>query len=564
MANSGRVLSGTKKTSTFYLDWQVASQSTEGNYTIVNWQTGLKITGGDLWYSNAVKINSAVINGSTVQSTTKYSNIKNTGEHQLASGSTTIYHNSDGTKSFSASISGWLYSCGNTSGSGSFDLPTIPRYFSSTPRLELTSKTETSATFKWSTSENASVIQYKIDNGSWVDVETGVNKSSGTFTVNGLSANTNYTIYGDFKRADSGLWATTKPSVNMSTYAYPYCNSTPNFIIGNSLTLGLYNPLGRSVKVNIIGADGSQCTEDTTTGTSLTGYTNETCKNNFYKSIPNSNTGKYKVKVTYGSVVNTANNGNTYSTNANECSPVFSTFTYKDSNTNVTAITGNDQILVKGLSTLYVMIASANKMTTKRSATPKNYNITCDTLNKNVDYSTNDIEVSVGAIANAGNKRINVKAFDSRNNNATAYKDITVLDYNKPVINASVKRLNDFENQTTLSISGTFTKVLINNVNKNTIKTIQYRYRETSGNWSNWTTVTFTLNDNKYSCNDVILSLDNTKSFEFEIKVTDNLDSNTSATGVGVGKPIFFISTNKKACYINGQEILMYDVVDEW
>lgn len=564
MANSGRVLSDTKKTSTFYLDWQVASQSVEGNYTVVNWQTGLKITGGDLWYSNAVKINSAVINGSTVQSTTKYSNIKNTGEHQLASGSTTIYHNSDGTKSFSASISGWLYSYGNTSGSGSFDLPTIPRYFSSTPKLELTSKTETSATFKWSTSENASVIQYKIDNGSWVDVETGVNKSSGTFTVNGLSANTNYTIYGDFKRADSGLWATTKPSVNMSTYAYPYCNSTPNFIIGNSLTLGLYNPLGRSVKVNIIGADGSQCTEDTTTGTSLTGYTNETCKNNFYKSIPNSNTGKYKVKVTYGSVVNTANNGNTYSTNANECSPVFSTFTYKDNNTNVTAITGNNQILVKGLSTLYVMIASANKMTTKRSATPKNYNITCDTLNKNVDYSTNNIEVLVGAIANAGNKRINVKAFDSRNNNATAYKDITVLDYNKPVINASVKRLNDFENQTTLSIRGTFTKVLINNVNKNTIKTIQYRYRETSGNWSNWTTVTFTLNDNKYSCNDVILSLDNTKSFEFEIKVTDNLDSNTSATGVGVGKPIFFISTNKKACYINGQEILMYDVVDEW
>lgn len=564
MANSGRVLSDTKKTSTFYLDWQVASQSVEGNYTVVNWQTGLKITGGDLWYSNAVKINSAVINGSTVQSTTKYSNIKNTGEHQLASGSTTIYHNSDGTKSFSASISGWLYSYGNTSGSGSFDLPTIPRYFSSIPKLELTSKTETSATFKWSTSENASVIQYKIDNGSWVDVETGVNKSSGTFTVNGLSANTNYTIYGDFKRADSGLWATTKPSVNMSTYAYPYCNSTPNFIIGNSLTLGLYNPLGRSVKVNIIGADGSQCTEDTTTGTSLTGYTNETCKNNFYKSIPNSNTGKYKVKVTYGSVVNTANNGNTYSTNANECSPVFSTFTYKDNNTNVTAITGNNQILVKGLSTLYVMIASANKMTTKRSATPKNYNITCDTLNKNVDYSTNNIEVLVGAIANAGNKRINVKAFDSRNNNATAYKDITVLDYNKPVINASVKRLNDFENQTTLSIRGTFTKVLINNVNKNTIKTIQYRYRETSGNWSNWTTVTFTLNDNKYSCNDVILSLDNTKSFEFEIKVTDNLDSNTSATGVGVGKPIFFISTNKKACYINGQEILMYDVVDEW
>ena len=203
-------------------------------------------------------------------------------------------------------------------------------------------------------------------------------------------------------------------------------------------------------------------------------------------------------------------------------------------------------------------------MTTQKSATPSSYSLSCDTLNKSANYSTNDVNVSMGSISNSGTLRVNVRAYDSRSNSALAYKDITVYDYTKPTINLSAKRLNDFENQTTLSISGTYTRLTINNTDKNTITNVKYRYREAGGTWSGWTNVNTTVISGKFTCSDVILSLDNTKSFEFEIQATDKLDSNASTTSIDVGQAIFLISSNKKACYINGQEILMYDVVDTW
>ena len=203
-------------------------------------------------------------------------------------------------------------------------------------------------------------------------------------------------------------------------------------------------------------------------------------------------------------------------------------------------------------------------MTTQKYATPNKYVISCDTLNKDVNYSSSNINTEVGTIANSGTLRVNARAYDSRNNSALAYKDITVYDYAKPVINVSASRLNKFENQTTIKVSGTYTKLTINNTNKNTITNVKYRYRETGGTWSNWTNISTTVSNGTFTCSDVILSLDNTKSFEFEIQATDNIDSNTKTANVDIGQAIFFISSNNRACYINGQEILQYDVVDEW
>jgi hypothetical protein len=126
---SGRVTSGTLKHSSFYVTWQQVSQNVAENYTSINWQAGLNCgtSSWDAWYSNAVRINGVTINGSSVLSSTTYSNISGAGDHQLASGTVNIPHNSDGTKSFAIAISGWLYSYGDTNGSASFTLTTIPR-----------------------------------------------------------------------------------------------------------------------------------------------------------------------------------------------------------------------------------------------------------------------------------------------------------------------------------------------------------------------------------------------------------------------------------------------------
>lgn len=548
---------------TFKLEVVETSYSIENNTSNIQWTLSIS-GGGGSYYDSYAK---ATVNGNVVYNETKsWSSGSFPAKDGNVSGTiSNIAHDSQGKKSISFALEGYSYVYNTQSTSGSLTLTDIPRYFTKTPTLEVVSKTEISITIKWTTSENASRSQYKIDNGSWIDVETNINKKTGTMTINGLTPNHTHTIYGDFMRKDSGLWCQTKPSINVTMYDYPYINSTPNFTIGDVLNIGIYNPLGRSCDIYVIGADDSEDSGNTTSDTSISGYNDTSYQNFFYDSIPNSNTGTYKVRLVCSEVNRDITaTGGTYSTNTAECSPSFSSFDVKDNNSSIVAVTGNNQVFVKGKSMLYVMIPSANKMTTQKSATPSSYSLSCDTLNKSANYSTNDVNVSMGSISNSGTLRVNVRAYDSRSNSALAYKDITVYDYTKPTINLSAKRLNDFENQTTLSISGTYTRLTINNTDKNTIINVKYRYREVDGTWSGWTNVNTTVISGKFTCSDVILSLDNTKSFEFEIQATDKLDSNASTTSIDVGQAIFLISSNKKACYINGQEILMYDVVDTW
>lgn len=246
--------------------------------------------------------------------------------------------------------------------------------------------------------------------------------------------------------------------------------------------------------------------------------------------------------------------------------PIFENFTYKDTNTLVNNIVGSNQVLVKGISNLQVTISSENKMAAQKGSSAKNYIATIDNKTISRNYTEADLTIDIGTINSSGTKRLNIRAFDSRNNsNSTeVYKDIMVYDYTKPIINAEVARLNNFESETTLKIDGTYSRLIIDDIDKNTIEELQYRYRETGKEWGEWLTSTVTATNGKFSCNDIILNLDNEKSFEIEVQVIDKLQTSTITLNVDVGQAIFFISSNEKACYINGKKILMHNVVDEW
>lgn len=347
--------------------------------------------------------------------------------------------------------------------------------------------------------------------------------------------------------------------------------SADNFNDEQNPSISYNNPAGNSVSELVAGIydnAGSVCFAGyrnvNKTGSSYTFNLTETERNNIRNSIPNSNsrTVRFYLRTSIG--------GNYYYSYIERTvtiingNPTFNDFTYKDTNSNVTTITGNNQVLVKGLSNLQVTINSSNKMVANKKATAKNYVVTVDTINKSANYSDEDLDVGLGNITSSGSKRLNVRAYDSRNNSTLVYKDVTVYDYDKPIINATITRLNNFENETTLKVSGSYSKLTINDTDKNIITKLQYRYRETGGAWSTWTILTSEIADGKFTCNDVILSLDNTKSFEFEIQALDKLETATLSLKLDVGQAVFFISSNKKACYINGQEILTYDVIDTW
>lgn len=131
MATSGRVYSTKKKNSRFYIAWQQTGQSIDGNYTDIAWQAGLHMDGWDEWYSNAVRLDYAYIDGQKVAGPITKSNLIGSTaakDFEFASGTKRIYHNAEGKKNISVSINGWLYSYGTVGeGKNNFDLTDIPR-----------------------------------------------------------------------------------------------------------------------------------------------------------------------------------------------------------------------------------------------------------------------------------------------------------------------------------------------------------------------------------------------------------------------------------------------------
>lgn len=113
-------------------NWSQSSQSIANNNSVVSWNLQLIASGGSI-SSSASKSWSVTVNGSNYSGSNTVG-ISNGATKTLASGSTTIAHNADGTKTFSFSFSqqfdinysgvGWI---GTKSGSGSGTLTTIPR-----------------------------------------------------------------------------------------------------------------------------------------------------------------------------------------------------------------------------------------------------------------------------------------------------------------------------------------------------------------------------------------------------------------------------------------------------
>lgn len=117
---------------TLRFGWWQDSQSIANNSSVVGWHLQLVTSGGSI-SSSASKSWNVTVNGSNYSGTCTIG-VGTNSTKTLASGSTTIGHNADGTKSFSFSFSlqfdinysgvGWI---GTKSGSGSGTLSTIPR-----------------------------------------------------------------------------------------------------------------------------------------------------------------------------------------------------------------------------------------------------------------------------------------------------------------------------------------------------------------------------------------------------------------------------------------------------
>ena len=276
------------------------------------------------------------------------------------------------------------------------------------------------------------------------------------------------------------------------------------------------------------------------TGTIATGVGtsyNWTIPTSFYAQIPNSNSGTGTITCkTYSGSTLIGTSTVSFTAKVINSNPTFtaSNITYADTNTTVTAITGNNQHIVQNKSNLKV---TYTKATGKNSATISSYKFVLNGVTKTSTSAGGTIDF--GAINSASNLTLTVTVTDSRGNTTSATKTITMLAHSNPTAIVTLERLNNYEDETYLTVDGA-----IASVNGKNAMTIKYRYKVSGGSYGSYTTISDNVKQT--------LSLNKNNQYVFNIVVTDSFGATYNKEHI-LGKGTFplFIDVEKNSVGIN-------------
>lgn len=260
--------------------------------------------------------------------------------------------------------------------------------------------------------------------------------------------------------------------------------------------------------------------------------------------------------------------------------PTFTTYTYKDNNSAMTAITGSDQVIVQnpgGLtnptSDLLVTVAAANKATALKNATMADYLVSLGSFSDPVAFaSSGDVTKTVGAVNLSGAQTLQVRARDSRGNYTQVNTEITVLPYAMPVVNATLSRSNNFDAAIRLTFQSIqISSITVGGVDKNRIKSsatgtanrVEYRFKTNAGSYGSWIDRTATVGAGSggvsnvtVSYVDIVAAPTASNTYTAQVRVTDKLGNSTTQTiTIGSGQPIFRIGVDGFT-YNNEQPLL--------
>lgn len=474
------------------------------------------------------------------------------------SGTITVAHDSNGSKSISVGFSTAIYTSTVTEHGGTMALSNIDRAAPSVS-VNVSSITANSIKITVSSSATANKWWYSLNGGSsWVAFNSSSGASKET-TVTGLSPNTSYTVQACARKSYNGVdgysGKTTVKTLGGSVLSSVSTLTADNATAKITLSATVYDT---SYKHKLVLKDGGT-TVLTLTGLSLSNGSNTITLTASQRSsiladmaAKKSFTGTFELSTFSGSsqIGSTSTKTATVQTTAANSAPTFSGFTYKDTNTTAAGVTGNNQILIQSVSTLQVTASAA---TAKNGATISSYSVSAG----GSTASSTTVTLNVGKIYTSGTVPIIVTAIDSRGYTSSAMANITVIAYESiDITTAIMRRVNEVEDVTQVTLEGDITPVKVNNVNKNTLRKLYYQYKRTDASaYSSLTDITSfaTFTDSGFTfTSDEWLSLDANYSWYVRFYVYDNLTGDTTTITVSQGTPL--ISFRRKKVGINKRE----------
>lgn len=394
--------------------------------------------------------------------------------------------------------------------------------------LSISAKTETTITVKWTANETITSVKYRYKQGSG-SYGTWTTKSAsaktGSFKITGLSANTSYTIEVDLSNSSGGTVGT----ITAKTYKWPYA-TVEDFVVHDDMAIvTVYNPLQRSGTLEIL-AEGTVIFTETGVleGGGYSGLDEE-----FLTQIPNSMTGQWSVRITYGTHVNTSATA-TYS--AYGYKPTITSATYADANSTVQAIIQDPSKILQHVSTPRFTITG----TALYGASIASAMVTILDVVTTGTATNNTAIITTPAINSATDVYAFAAITDSRGNSIMTRVTVTMVAYSLPSAIISIARRNNFYSETDITVDAEIMPFQANTA------TITARWKEEGA--SSWAG-TQTLQGNVQAT----LTLDNTKNWTVQITVSDSFGGSTVYNyTVGVGLPILFIDRLLRSVGING------------
>lgn len=336
---------------------------------------------------------------------------------------------------------------------------------------------------------------------------------------------------------DRNFVMTTSSTYNLAVSAAPSSlGAVSDFVIGDDIRLSItkydsayWDDLailygGTTVKI-IPGVDGI-----------IDVYFEEEELNTIYELMTNVNSGEFKFMLTTtseesGQIGISTQTATGSITNAN---PIYtaSKVTYADTDTTVVGITQNNQNIVQNKSSLTVYLESA---TGNKGATISKYDVTVNGVTKSV---TARGSVPMGMVNTSQDTNITVVVTDSRGNTTTVEKNITILAYATPVLGVSLERLNNYEDETYLTVDVNMASV----DGKNAVD-ITYKKKQSGGSYGSATTLTNGVTHTT--------SCDKNYAHIFSVTVNDKFETVTQEYVLPKGRFPLFIDTVRNAVGIN-------------
>lgn len=271
-----------------------------------------------------------------------------------------------------------------------------------------------------------------------------------------------------------------------------------------------------------------------------------------------------------------------------QANPTFTDYTYLDTNATTVAVTGSDQVLIQGKSTLSATVSTGNKATPNKNANMSTYSFNIGAYSQSSPWSNvASVTKVIGTVSDVtGAQNLTVSAIDSRTNSKAVTKSVTILPYASPafVPSLTVGYVNQFDNTSGLVVTAsgttiaTISPMTLSGTDKNSVNTstgVQFdvsKGNNTSytGTYVNVTTartagspnITATLATIASSILTKMngLGADNTLRWYVKFKIVDVLETQYYETFIDIGKPIFRIGVDSKV-YNNEEQLLVLPMV---